>query len=1113
MLSPVSGLTVVDHYNDGLESPKHSVRDVNIEECVEAEGLPELREEMLKATSFDRYTDDELDRMFWHVRDFIYFAGTRGNYGEALEAEKLLEYLRIEIADRRVNVVTGRSMDPFKQRLQKQQQKWIKELLDFDEETERRQLTLEQRFQAELAEFEQNWETKRLRQYQKQSPKLRDMVLNERTMQCAGHFKEAQSMKRAIVTQTRAELDEAQFVANRDYEENKERLIRKQQEEMMNMFDTRQHQRDAVILKQKKEMDVFVNRGRLVQEKAQSRTYSWKMPVPDDEESLLRPLIVRDVMADPKEPTLLPKVVPPRLWSKDMTRPRDGGEGPYTKCVPKTRRGKQKVEIPVLGDVRDSMKALKSLHEKKIEADFGQRKVASSRVPSPNKDKDKLAATSPPASTRPTTPKRRHKQERKNSSPADPGLPRATPILPLAVKMDSTSIMQKMWEKNKRLFPEGSWTSRRGRLVPMDYVSDDEEKVSTVSSMQVRRSLSPRQSPVQVTKPMQGRNVSTRKKQSRRNEDSSDYYELEEDEDSRKWVKSGKGTGENLIRSKNGSEKAKRKHRRKSPRTGSRQDSPEKKSVIATESSEKTAQENEQEKRGKEIKSIDEKTVSKEAEQKKRRKHHRKRTAEVGEDQEAEPPHGDQNEKASSDHGQDVSPGNQAKRLEEGREGAEHPSYPEQEIREKKGALDSGQAVNEPQSDKSEKETIKKPKNETKTDAHDGDDESTSSEEEKGKMKTRSKRKKATNDKEKKGDLTVKDEKEKVASPEETHNERKKETDDKLRAKLEQNSTVSDEKQKAESPEEKSDKRKKETDDQPQAKAEQDSTMANERQREESPEAKRGKRKKETGDKSQAKSEQEVIVTDEQPKVESPEEKHDKNMKQKGNTLQSQESKVTEEAQNAVSKLESPSSTKTNERTKQSANDFPSKPEQDSPAKESKQESESSDANPPPPKLTKTTNNDVQSNLEQGQKTESPEEPPQKPQSNHRKKHKHRHGSKHDNLTERSSRNSSSTSDADQIIVIGGKHELERASPLSKLAISPERYDQSPRTDRRASRIHTERALMVQSSPRALLSDLSASSRTLRQTYGPRSQTARFDYGTNFQAAETISSGMTFVKR
>ena len=218
MLSPVSGLTVIDPYGgDALSSPKRATRDINYEECVESNGLPELREEMLKATSFERYTDDELDKMFWHVRDFIYFAGTRGNYGEALEAEKLLEYLKIEIGDRRMNVVAGRSIDPFKEELQKTRERWMKELIAFDEETQKRQAALEQRFESETAKFEEQWETKRLRPYTKQSPKLRDMVLNEKTMQCAGAFKEAQDLKRVIQAQKKNELDEAQFFANRDF--------------------------------------------------------------------------------------------------------------------------------------------------------------------------------------------------------------------------------------------------------------------------------------------------------------------------------------------------------------------------------------------------------------------------------------------------------------------------------------------------------------------------------------------------------------------------------------------------------------------------------------------------------------------------------------------------------------------------------------------------------------------------------------------------------------------------------------------------------------------------------------------------------------------------------
>ena len=102
-------------------------------------------------------------------------------------------------------------------------------------------------------------------------------------------------------------------------------------------------------------------------------------------------------------------------------------------------------------------------------------------------------------------------------------------------------------------------------------------------------------------------------------------------------------------------------------------------------------------------------------------------------------------------------------------------------------------------------------------------------------------------------------------------------------------------------------------------------------------------------------------------------------------------------------------------------------------------------------------------------------------------------------------------------ISIGGKHELERISRLSPLEISPEQYTRSthsrqiiakPTAQKRATFTHSP----SKGSPRTLLADLANGGPQLRQTYSTGTRSP-IDFGfTTFQAAETISSGMMFVK-
>lgn len=71
-----------------------------IYDYLEDESLKNFREEMLIATSFDSVSSGELEQLYWHLRDYSYYCGVSSKYDEAIETEKLMDYILLELEDR-----------------------------------------------------------------------------------------------------------------------------------------------------------------------------------------------------------------------------------------------------------------------------------------------------------------------------------------------------------------------------------------------------------------------------------------------------------------------------------------------------------------------------------------------------------------------------------------------------------------------------------------------------------------------------------------------------------------------------------------------------------------------------------------------------------------------------------------------------------------------------------------------------------------------------------------------------------------------------------------------------------------------------------------------------
>ena len=98
--SPLSGKFTLA--STPKKTQKKLPRNIDVLEYLEDPSLTILRENMLRAKSFDSVSTQDLERLYWHLRDYSYYCGRISNYDEALETEKLLEYVFLELKDRRL---------------------------------------------------------------------------------------------------------------------------------------------------------------------------------------------------------------------------------------------------------------------------------------------------------------------------------------------------------------------------------------------------------------------------------------------------------------------------------------------------------------------------------------------------------------------------------------------------------------------------------------------------------------------------------------------------------------------------------------------------------------------------------------------------------------------------------------------------------------------------------------------------------------------------------------------------------------------------------------------------------------------------------------------------
>jgi hypothetical protein len=144
----------------------------------------------------------------------------------------------------------------YRERAQKSQDLWQREVDDFDAETDRKTKQLKSQHENEMKEFEARWvEEDTLRRYRKASGRLLQLWRMEKNMARQSQFSAAELVKAESEELSHREMVCCQAQADRDYHVELEQLKDKQDKEMELHLQTRQHWKEVMLARQQLEKE------------------------------------------------------------------------------------------------------------------------------------------------------------------------------------------------------------------------------------------------------------------------------------------------------------------------------------------------------------------------------------------------------------------------------------------------------------------------------------------------------------------------------------------------------------------------------------------------------------------------------------------------------------------------------------------------------------------------------------------------------------------------------------------------------------------------------------------------------------------------------------------
>ncbi|OHT08099.1 hypothetical protein TRFO_23561 [Tritrichomonas foetus] len=227
-----------------------------------------LREHFFDNGDFENYDDEKLNMLLEHLREYSSYSALHRNYDDAERSDKLQERIKEELKMRSSNIPQYQENSvPYEVLLEEKMKEHQKELDEFDCQTEEKREKLEEKQKKDTEEFEDRWRNEMPRKYRKPSTKLITYFEIERKLGLNGNFEKAKKLKVETDRLQAEEMEQAQRLLIKDYNNAKAKFDQQQQEEYQLFIDTRKHWRDVILARHKTEKEAIDNRGNVLSKK------------------------------------------------------------------------------------------------------------------------------------------------------------------------------------------------------------------------------------------------------------------------------------------------------------------------------------------------------------------------------------------------------------------------------------------------------------------------------------------------------------------------------------------------------------------------------------------------------------------------------------------------------------------------------------------------------------------------------------------------------------------------------------------------------------------------------------------------------------------------------
>lgn len=251
------------------------ISTLNDQKCIE------LRKQCQRDNTLENVSDEDLEKLLAHLREFEQQCGTRRDYDKANEAREMRKKVLHVMNHRSVyhidEAARARDLKAIDKVIQDREKNITREINAYDKKTEemKRQLRREQKRARD--EFLKKWEDDQPNRYRKSSVQLLHLKSIEKSLVVAGDYTAAKEMQRIIVDKENAEVEEQQEILNDHFRAAKEKLVAEQQEAIENLEEQRKARKELSIMHMSADLQSVKNRKEVIRKKE----YSLRVPKSD----------------------------------------------------------------------------------------------------------------------------------------------------------------------------------------------------------------------------------------------------------------------------------------------------------------------------------------------------------------------------------------------------------------------------------------------------------------------------------------------------------------------------------------------------------------------------------------------------------------------------------------------------------------------------------------------------------------------------------------------------------------------------------------------------------------------------------------------------------------